>query len=121
MQREARGVQDGTVPRVGVNVFQVSVERDTLLKAISETKIEPCGEQIERVREFKRTRDLAQLVPAMRQVFAHAKTATNLLPAMIAAMEAGATTGEIAGALRVAYGAAYDPFGATQPEFPLAA
>jgi methylmalonyl-CoA mutase N-terminal domain/subunit len=116
MQRNAREIQDGTVPRVGVNVFQMPPDQDTLLREVAETKIEPCRERIEHIAEFKRTRDSELVQGAIRQVHATAQhPETNVMPALVAALETGATMGEIAGALRVAYGVAYDPFGAVPP------
>jgi len=116
MQRNAREIQDGTLPRVGVNTFQIPADQDTLLREVSETKIEPCREHVERIAAFKRAREPGPMQHALRTVHATATARdANVMPAIIGAMEAGATMGEIAGALRVAYGVAYDPFGAATP------
>jgi methylmalonyl-CoA mutase N-terminal domain/subunit len=121
MQREAREVQDGTLPRVGVNVFQMPDDQDTLLREVAETKIEPCREHVDRIHDFKRSRDARQLEHALREILATAKEpGANLMPSMIAALEVGATHGEIAGVLRVAHGVPYDPFGRVQPVISLA-
>jgi hypothetical protein len=39
----------------------------------------------------------------------------NLVPVVMESLDAGATMGEIAGVIRMAYGEPYDPFGALQP------
>jgi methylmalonyl-CoA mutase cobalamin-binding domain/chain len=119
MQRNARAIQDGTQPRVGVNVFQTPADQDTLLREVSETKIEPCHDHVERIVAFKRARAPGRVQQALHHLHATATARdTNVMPAIIAAMEAAATMGEIAGALRVAYGVAYDPFGAVPPVCP---
>jgi len=116
MQRNAREVEDGTLPRVGVNAFQMAADQDTLLREVTETKIEPCREHVEHITAFKRARDPLQLRDTLCNVHGIAATPhTNIMPAIISALEAGATMGEIAGALRVAYGVAYDPFGLVAP------
>ncbi len=121
MQRQAREVQDGTLPRVGVNIFQMPDDQDTLLREVAETKIEPCREHVQRTHDFKGARDARQLEHALREILATAKEpGANLMPSMIAALEVGATHGEVAGVLRVAHGVPYDPFGRVQPVISLA-
>lgn len=116
MQRNARAIQDGTLPRVGVNVFQMPADQDTLLREVAETKIEPCREHVAHIAAFKQARDARLVRHALRTVHATAKApGANVMPAIVAALDAGTTMGEIAGALRVAYGVAYDPFGALPP------
>jgi methylmalonyl-CoA mutase N-terminal domain/subunit len=116
MVRRVREIQDGTVPRVGVNVFRMPEEEDHLLREVSETKIEPCWDHVERIREFKRRRDRARLTRALAELLEQARDrGARLLPPIRAALAAEATLGEISGTLRVAYGAAYDAFGATPP------
>ena len=116
MVERAREVEDGTVPRVGVNVFSVPEEEDRLLREVAETKVEPCWDHVERIREFKRSRDMGRLGGALRALLEAGKNREqSLMPAIIAAFEADATLGEVAGMLRLAYGAAYDPFGAMTP------
>jgi methylmalonyl-CoA mutase N-terminal domain/subunit len=39
---------------------------------------------------------------------------SNLMPALVAALEADATMGECTGVMREAYGAPYDPLGGTE-------
>ena len=71
---------------------------------------------MERIREFKRSRDPVRLGGVLRALFETAKSKEqSLMPAIIAAFEAEASLGEVAGMLRLAYGAPYDPFGAVTP------
>ncbi len=112
MVRQERAIQDGTLPRVGVNMFRMAEEHDTLLKELAATKIEPCWDHVERIKEFKGSRDQTGVAAALQGVLGAAKAEReDLMRPIIAAMEAGATLGEISGALRMAYGSAYDPFG----------
>jgi methylmalonyl-CoA mutase N-terminal domain/subunit len=116
MVARAHEIEEGILPRVGVNVFSVPEADDQLLREVAETKVEPCWDHVERIREFKRSRDMARVGEALRALLEVGKRKEEpLMPAIIAAFEAEATLGEIAGMLRLAYGAAYDPFGAVTP------
>jgi methylmalonyl-CoA mutase cobalamin-binding domain/chain len=116
MVARAHEVEEGILPRVGVNVFSMPEEEDQLLRAVAETKVEPCWDHVERIREFKRSRDMARLGGALRALFEVGKSKEqSLMPAIIAAFDAEASLGEVAGMLRLAYGAPYDPFGAVTP------
>jgi methylmalonyl-CoA mutase N-terminal domain/subunit len=116
MVARVREVQDGAVPRVGVNVFRMPEEEDRLLREVAETKIEPCWDHVERIRAFKHARDAGRVTAALDQVLEQARDRkAPLLPPIRAALESGATLGEISGSLRVAYGVARDPFALVAP------
>jgi methylmalonyl-CoA mutase N-terminal domain/subunit len=111
MVNRVREIQEGTMPRVGVNVFRVPEDDDRLLREVTERKIEPCWEHVERVRTFKRARDAKRVTAALDEVLEQARDRrAPLLPPIRAALAADATLGEISGALRAAYGVARDPF-----------
>ena len=79
------------------------------------------AQHVDRIHDFKHSRAARQLEHALREILATAKEpGANLMPSMIAALEVGATHGEIAGVLRVAHGVPYDPFGRVQPVISLA-
>ena len=110
MTRYARGIQDGTTPRVGVNCFRMPEEEDTLLRDVTEGKIEPCWDHVERIRDYKAARDPAIVARALRELRAGAEhEGEDLMPPIVAALDAGATLGEMSGAMRMAYGVPYDP------------
>jgi methylmalonyl-CoA mutase, N-terminal domain len=110
MVARAAEVQAGTVARVGVNTCQIPEEQDTMLRDIVETRIEPCLEQIERVSEFKKTRDRERARAALGQLHSAAMNpAASLMEPLLSALEADATLGELSGAMRMAYGMPYDP------------
>jgi methylmalonyl-CoA mutase N-terminal domain/subunit len=89
-----------------------------LLRDITERKIAPCREQIERIRRFRIERNQDPVRRALRHVYVQARTRdTNLVPAVRDGFRVGATMGELAGAMRLAYEAPYDPHGAVSPDF----
>jgi methylmalonyl-CoA mutase N-terminal domain/subunit len=118
MVRRAREIQEGTVARVGVNVFAIPPEEDTLLRDVVDRKIEPCREQVERIRAFKRERDPRPVAEALRRLWQVAQSRTeSLMTPILQAMSAGATLGEMAGAMRMGYGKPYDPLAGTTAPF----
>jgi methylmalonyl-CoA mutase N-terminal domain/subunit len=101
-----------------VNRFEMSRSEDTLLRDIAERKIAPYRQQIEKVSRFRAERDQAPVRRSLRHVHAQAKIRdANLVPAVLAGLQAGATMGELAGAMRLAYDTPYDPLGVLQPDF----
>ena len=106
-------VADATRPVVGVNCFTVPDEEDTLLRAEAEAKIEAAVEHIETVRGWKAGRPQAPLQRALaRATDAGADPSRNLVDTIVDAFEAGATMGEIAGAVRQGAGLSFDPYAA---------
>jgi methylmalonyl-CoA mutase N-terminal domain/subunit len=117
-ERHARALASGEHQIVGVNRYEMSRSEDTLLRDIAERKIAPYREQIEKVRRFRAERDQEPVRRALRHVHAQAKIRdANLVPAVLAGLQAGATMGELAGAMRLAYDTPYDPLGVLQPDF----
>jgi methylmalonyl-CoA mutase N-terminal domain/subunit len=115
MERYARQIREGRVLKVGVNAHRMSDEEDTLLRDVAERKFEPCRERVAEIREFRRARDPRAAGNALDQMRRVTETKTdNLMPALVAALEAGATMGEITGVMRAGYGHPYDPFGMTE-------
>ena len=86
---------------VGVNRF-ASDER----RPIPLLRIDPAieREQVERVRALRARRDSDAVARALREIERRARGEENLLPAILAAVEAYATVGEIADALRRVFG-----------------
>ena len=110
MISRAAEIEKGTVAKVGVNVCQILEEDDTMLRDLAETKIEPCVDQIERISEFKRGRDQDRVRYVLRALRTCASNrGESLMYPLIAALQADATIGELAGAMRLAYGTPYDP------------
>jgi methylmalonyl-CoA mutase, N-terminal domain len=117
-ERHARALASGEHQVVGVNCHEMSRSEDTLLRDIAERKIAPYRRQIEKVSRFRAERDQEPVRRALRHVHAQAKIRdANLVPAVQAGLQAGATMGELAGAMRLAYDTPYDPLGVLQPDF----
>ena len=110
--RRAEQMANGELMQVGVNCHQMAEAEDTLLKDVAERKMEPDYARIEAIKAFRAQRDLPRVKAALQTVRERAADENhNIMPEMVAAAEADATMGEIAGVLRQAYGGPYDPYG----------
>ena len=96
-----QAVEKGERVVVGVNRYQAEEER-----TIPTMRIDPDVErsQVERVRALRARRDAAKAQAALAAVEARAKSGENLMPAICGAVEAHATVGEIADAMRRVFG-----------------
>ena len=86
---------------VGVNRFQVGHEKSVPIQSI-DPALEP--RQVERVRAVRAKRDPETWQAALRAVEDTARSGENLMPRILAAVEANATVGEISDAMRRVYG-----------------
>jgi methylmalonyl-CoA mutase N-terminal domain/subunit len=108
----ATEVEDGTRPVVGVNVHVIDPADDTLLRSVSEQRIEPCWEHAEAISAWKAGRSLHAVRGALSELEAVTREpGSNLMPALIAALDADCSFGECTGVMRVAHGDPFDPFG----------
>ena len=96
-----RAIEDGSQVVVGVNSFRDEEGRTPALQ-----QIDPDGErrQVEGVRRVRAQRDPAAWEAAMRRVGDCARGNENLVPALIEAVRAYATVGELSDRLRAAWG-----------------
>ncbi len=99
--RVQRAIELGDQVVVGVNRF-----RDDTLTTPPLQRIDPAGErrQVERLRAVRADRDEAAWRTALERLEATAAGEDNLMPAIIEAVRASATVGEISDRLRVAWG-----------------
>ena len=99
--RAQRAVESGESVVVGVNKFATDE-----VPAIDVLRIDPELErhQAARVQQVRASRDEASWRHALGEVVAAARGQSNLVPPIIAAVEARATVGEIADALRSVFG-----------------
>jgi len=99
--RVQRQIDSGAKVVVGVNRFQ-----DDEVATPPIQRIDPEGErrQIERLRQVRSGRDPAAWEATLRRLEDVARGGENLVPPMIEAVKAYATTGEIADRLRAAWG-----------------
>ncbi|MHB8918504.1 MAG: methylmalonyl-CoA mutase family protein, partial [Desulfocucumaceae bacterium] len=116
MERYSGQISEGSVKMVGVNIHQVPPGEDTLLKEVAEQKISPCLERALKIKAFKDCRDAGRVKKSLARLMEQASSRDrNLVPVVFEATESGATMGEIAGMLRLAYGFPYDPHRLTEP------
>jgi methylmalonyl-CoA mutase, N-terminal domain len=86
---------------VGVNRFEVEQERPIPIQRIdAELEVK----QVERVRALRRRRDNGAWQAVLVAVEDAARSGANLMPRIIAAVEACATVGEISDAMRRVFG-----------------
>ena len=86
---------------VGVNRFQLPEELPYPVLRV-DSALE--AEQVSRLRQLRAERDAARVQEALRRVEEAARGTENLLPPILAAVEAYATVGEISNALRKVFG-----------------
>jgi methylmalonyl-CoA mutase N-terminal domain/subunit len=101
-----RAIDSGERVVVGVNRFAAPSDapEETNPMPLFELAADAEQRQIARVREFRASRDAARTRDALQDVEAAARGSANLVPTVIAAIEARATLGEIADAMRHVFG-----------------
>lgn len=110
-------VETGQRIVVGQNAF--TMDEAQTLGDYHRTRPQSEAEQIANVTRLKRTRDSRPVKEALDNLRRRAEAGerVNLMPEVIEAVRAYATVGEIAGAIRQAYGFRYDPFGEVEAPF----
>jgi len=101
---------------VGVNLFTSEPETVTPLGVQRIQKLST-SKQIEGTRELRKTRDMTKLLDSIKRLREDACAGKNVIPAMIEATRAFATTGELMGVVREAHGYDYDPLGVLKSPF----
>jgi methylmalonyl-CoA mutase, N-terminal domain len=96
-----RAVDRGEAIVVGVNRFELEEEKTIPIQRIDES-LEP--KQVERVRALRARRDAGAWQAGLRGVEEAARSSANLMPRILAAVEASATVGEISDAMRRVFG-----------------
>jgi methylmalonyl-CoA mutase, N-terminal domain len=96
-----QAVDDGSAVVVGVNRFELEQEKPIPIQRIDET-LE--AKQVQRVRALRAKRDESAWRTALTGVEDGARSGANLMPRILAAVEANATVGEIADAMRRVFG-----------------
>jgi methylmalonyl-CoA mutase N-terminal domain/subunit len=99
--RDQVAVDSGEKVIVGVNRFQLAEEPQLPVFEVDETSIE---RQLARLVRTREERDGAAVEAALRRLREVCTTDANVMPAVIACVEAYATTGEVAGVWREAFG-----------------
>jgi len=101
---------------VGVNIFATEPETQTPL-GVQRISSESAKKQIDETRELKRTRNINKVKDSIKRLREDGEEGRNVLPAMIEATKALATTGEMLGTVRMAMGYSYDPMNIIESPF----
>ncbi len=107
-------IEAGTDTVVGVNAFtqtEPSPLTADLDAAVQAPDPEAEASALRSLEEWRAQRDAGEVERALLRLLQDAKSGTNLMPATLAAVRAGATTGEWAGALREVFGEFRAPTG----------
>jgi methylmalonyl-CoA mutase N-terminal domain/subunit len=113
-----REVDGGQRTVVGMNRFQIEPE-DRSPGYVHKPSFDRSLEIIERVKEFKRNRDVSKAEKALDILGKHAQMGEheNLVPYIIEAVKADLTGEEIIGIIRMAWGLHYDPLEVRESPF----
>ncbi len=100
--RAQQAIDSGASVVVGVNRFSEGQQRSP----VPTFRLDPDGErrQVDRVRAVRASRSVSAWKTAIDRVDHAARNGTNLVPPIIAAVEAHATVGEIADTMRAVFG-----------------
>jgi methylmalonyl-CoA mutase N-terminal domain/subunit len=110
MEDSQRVVEAGEASLVGVNIHAMSEEDDTLLRDVTTSKIETWHDHTRKIERFKRERDIPRTSDALDHIAATVTGSGNLIAAVIDALDADATIGEIVTTMRSALGMRADIF-----------
>ncbi|MHC5078092.1 MAG: acyl-CoA mutase large subunit family protein [Planctomycetota bacterium] len=105
-EREKK-IQSGEIPKVGVNKYRIEEEERNV--ELHEFKAEEARKQIARLQEVREARDDGKVRACLEAIRSVAGTSENLMPAIVEAVGAYATVGEIAGVLREVFGEYEEP------------
>ncbi len=114
--KRQKEVDNGEKLVVGTNIFISEPETSTPL-GVQRVSEQSARLQIEDVLKLKETRDVARLTEALQRLREDAEAGRNTIPAMIEATKAFATTGELMGTVRQAFGYSYDPMNIIESPF----
>jgi methylmalonyl-CoA mutase, N-terminal domain len=101
------GMQTGTVPKVGVNMF--TRKEDPKPVDFHPYNQKAADNQIEKLKRIKTSRNNEMVQKCLAAIKADAETDKNLMPSIIAAVKAYATVGEIVHVMKEVYGEFEEP------------
>jgi len=102
-----KAIQNGDIPKVGVNCFHKEEESKTV--EFHPYNEENARKQISRLDKIKKQRDTLKVKECLGRIEKDAKEKTNLMPSVIEAVKAYATVGEITKTLKDVYGEYKEP------------
>ncbi len=104
-----QGIQSGEIPKVGVNRYRMDAPQEQRDVALHEYRGEQAEESIRRLNAVRAGRDAAAVSAALERVRAVAAGGENVMPAMMEAVRAYATLGEITQVLKQVFGVFREP------------
>lgn len=105
--RHEQGLQDGSIPKVGVNRYRMEEEpREVELHAYNPRQTE---ESVRRLEETRAARDPQAVGRALEAVRGSAASGANVMPSMMEAARSYASLGEITRVLREVFGEFQEP------------
>ncbi len=104
-----KGIQEDEIPKVGVNRFRMEEADEEREVEIHPFDHEEAGSQVERLHKVRAHRDQAAVEAALARVREGAKAGDNLVPAVMEAVKAYASVGEVTRALKDVYGTYQEP------------
>jgi methylmalonyl-CoA mutase N-terminal domain/subunit len=105
--RHEQGLQDGSIPKVGVNRYRMEEEaREVELHTYNPRQAE---ESVRRLEETRATRDPQAVGRALEAVRGSAASGANVMPSMMEAARSYASLGEITRVLREVFGEFQEP------------
>ncbi|PCI47913.1 MAG: methylmalonyl-CoA mutase [Alphaproteobacteria bacterium] len=102
-----KDIQSGAFPKVGVNCYQTDEEENEVEFHPYDTR--DADQQVENLNAVKAARDQAEVDRTLAQVKADAEADRNVMPAIVEAVKAYATVGEITKKLVEVYGTYQEP------------
>ena len=100
-------IQSGDIRKVGVNCYQLDEEaHDVEMHPYEADKVD---DQVRRLQAVRDRRDPGDVAAALDRLRADAAAHHNVMPALVAAVKAYATVGEMAGVFREVYGEFVEP------------
>ncbi len=102
-------LQRGEIVKVGVNKYRAEGEKVSQEVELHEYKAEATEEQLRRLAQVKAERDGSAVQAALTRVRNDAQSGVNLMPAMLQAVRAYASVGEITGVLKQVFGEFREP------------
>lgn len=103
-----RLLRSGEIKKVGVNCF-VEEEEEEQPVEFHPYREEEAARQIERLKRIRRERDGRALRKALKKLEEDARAGTNVMPAVMDAVECYATVGEICGVFKEVFGTYDEP------------
>jgi methylmalonyl-CoA mutase N-terminal domain/subunit len=100
-------IQKGEIKKVGLNIYRKEEEKRSV--EFHPYNAENAVKQVENLRKVKTRRNYSLVEKSLAQVKAEASANNNLMPAVIEAVKAYATVGEITKALKEVYGEYREP------------